>query len=106
MDMSDVSIVTQMNLPKEVTTIEEDLQSIYTDSHDCWLACALRRAGVSGFSVAGIGCVREKGSGVFQIYKWKNGDVFGCNTRKIGTLVLTCSTDISKHWQEFNLAQG
>ncbi len=91
-----------MNWPKELTITESDLQGDYTDNHDCWLARALRRAGASGFSVAGIGCVREEGSRVYQIYKWKNGDIFGCDTKRTGTLVLMSSTESSKHWQEFN----
>lgn len=91
-----------MNWPKEVTITESDLQGNYGDSHDCWLSRALKCAGVSGFSVAGIGCVRKEGSYVYQIYKWKNGNIFSANTRRTGTLVLTGSTDTRKHWQKFD----
>ncbi len=91
-----------MNWPKELIITESDLQGVYTDSHDCWLARALRRAGASDFSVGSIGCVREDDGVVYQIYRWKNGDIFGGNTKRTGTLVLTGSTDKSKHWQEFN----
>lgn len=92
-----------MNLPKELIIIEDDLQGDYVDHNDCWLARVLKRAGVSGFSVSGIGCVQIEGSNVYQIYKWKNGDIFSSNTRRTGTLVLTGSTDKSKHWQEFDM---
>lgn len=82
-----------MNLPKELTIIEEDLEGSYENILDCPLARALKRAGVTinadeGCIVAGWGRVFAPMHENDGEYVWEDGTEFNCGTLRTGKLVL------------------
>jgi len=74
-----------MNLPQEVTILEEDLEGEYTNITNCPLARALKRAGMT-MSVNARGYVYK--DGVVAQYKWEDGRTFCYETLGTGKLVL------------------
>lgn len=82
-------------LPEELTLTEEDLEGPYYNSIDCWIARALKRAGVliddkDGYAVSGGGKIIHNPDYylVVGIYKWEDGELFGPCTQRTGKLVL------------------
>lgn len=82
-------------LPKELTLIEEDIGGTYFSSTDCWIARALKRAGIfiddeNGYSVSSGGEIIHAAGDypTVGVYKWKNVELFGFGTKRTGKLVL------------------
>jgi len=82
-------------LPKELTLIEEDIEGPYFSSTDCWIARALKRAGIfiddeNGYSLSSGGEIVHNPDYhlVVGVYKWEDGELFGPGTKRTGKLVL------------------
>lgn len=87
-----------MNLPEELMITEEDLEGDYASNTDCWLARALKRIGMSNFSILNFGSVfNQSDEAMLGSYVWENGETFCSSTKRTGRVVLDRTRDIDKY---------